>query len=89
MLTYGVARASYAWGPALLGSEVEAKLSEGTMTRAALDDTKSVPYRTGVENYLRAVDTGRAYIWVLTPDNSRRSMFEAGREWWQQPPRAP
>lgn len=73
--------ASYAWGPALLGSAVEAKLSEGTISRAALDDTTSAPFKSGVENYLRAVDSGRAYVWVLTPDNSRRSMFEAGREW--------
>ncbi|SOT45952.1 hypothetical protein [Burkholderia cenocepacia] len=72
---------SYAWGPAVLGPETEAKIADRTLTRAALDNPESATYKAGLEGYLRAVDTGRAYVWVLTPDNSRRSMFDAGRNW--------
>ncbi|MGX1349538.1 hypothetical protein AB7M49_003114 [Bradyrhizobium elkanii] len=72
---------SYRWGPALLGPAVEAAITDGSMSRASLDDVTSSQYQAGIQNYLRAIDTGQAYVWVATADNERVSMFEAGREW--------
>ncbi|WP_395697770.1 hypothetical protein [Methylocella sp.] len=72
---------SYAWGPASLGPAIEQGLADGTLVRSALEDPESERFQAGMASYLAALDTAVGYVWVLMPDNSRRSMFDGGREW--------
>ncbi|WP_215763161.1 hypothetical protein [Acetobacter sp. P1H12_c] len=72
---------SYRWGPAIVTSEAEQYASDGEALRLAFLTPKSKVLQDLVSRYLAALDTGRAYMWVVTADNSRVSMFNAGREW--------
>ncbi|MEW6347355.1 MAG: hypothetical protein AB1704_42570 [Pseudomonadota bacterium] len=63
------------------GAAVETMIANGTLTRHMLNAPHNQAFQQGLEHYLQAIDSGRAYVWVLTPDNSPRSMFDAGREW--------
>ncbi len=53
----------------------------GLMTRETLADQNSTSFKQGLDIYKKMLDTGMAYVWVKTDDNTRIDQINSGRNW--------
>lgn len=53
----------------------------GLMTREGTLDTNSIEFAEGKKALYAQTDTGMAYIWVVTKNNTREDQIKAGRDW--------
>lgn len=53
----------------------------GLMSPEALDNPESSAYRESYNFYERACASSMAFVWSMTPTNSRRAQLDAGRAW--------
>jgi hypothetical protein len=65
----------------LQGPNIEAALSEHTLSRTSLADPQSPASKKQIEKYRELCNTASAYIWLSTGCNSRRDQMNAGRDW--------
>lgn len=59
--------------------ELFAKL--GFVDRVQMADQHSTAFKQGLDMYYALMHSAMGHIWITTPDNSRASQLEAGREW--------
>ena len=59
--------------------ELFAKL--GFVDRKQMADQSSTAFKQGLEMYRELMFSAMGYVWVVTPDNSRKSQLDAGRAW--------
>ncbi|MEL7090799.1 MAG: twin-arginine translocation pathway signal protein [Pseudomonadota bacterium] len=65
----------------LNGAMLDALALTGVLTREALLDTTSTGYLEGVKAVTANTTTAMGHLWMVTPDNSRRSQIAAGADW--------
>jgi len=63
------------------GPAFEAMRLFGLFTREAARDPSSTAFEQGKSATLEPIRTSVAYIWSVTPDNTRRAQIAAGRDW--------
>ncbi|GAB5468219.1 MAG: nitroreductase family protein [Rhodospirillales bacterium] len=68
-------------GIALSGASIEVMKTLGILTREELLDPESEAFKEGEAIYEPVIKTAMAYVWQITPDNSRASQLAAGRDW--------
>ncbi|MEO1190502.1 MAG: twin-arginine translocation pathway signal protein [Pseudomonadota bacterium] len=68
-------------GIALTGLGIDIGATLGMISREALLDPSSDAYQEGLDRFEPVFMSGMAYLWQITPDNSRFSQLAAGRDW--------
>ncbi|WP_262694773.1 Acg family FMN-binding oxidoreductase [Kordiimonas aquimaris] len=63
------------------GPMLELLAHVGMLDRAQLADQNSTAFQQGLDMYRGLMFSAMGYVWVTTPDNSRRSQLAAGRAW--------
>jgi hypothetical protein len=63
------------------GPMFEALGRTGLFTREASLDPTSMPSRTAIDLVTQNMQTGMAYLWQVTPGNSRSEQIVAGQDW--------
>lgn len=53
----------------------------GFVDRVQMADQSSTAFKQGLEMYYDRMHSAMGHVWITTPDNSRKSQLEAGREW--------
>lgn len=53
----------------------------GFMDREQMADPSSTAFKQGMDMYYALMHSAMGHVWITTPDNSRVSQLEAGREW--------
>ncbi|MBE1283647.1 MAG: twin-arginine translocation pathway signal protein [Rhodobacteraceae bacterium] len=53
----------------------------GLFTREGAMDTDGFSYRSALDQVFSTARTGMAYIWLVTPGNTREDQITAGRDW--------
>jgi hypothetical protein len=53
----------------------------GPVTLETLSDPDSAQLQANRAAYRKAVETGQAHLWIVSPAYDRKGMFEAGRDW--------
>lgn len=53
----------------------------GFVDREQMADQHSTAFKQGLDMYHDLMHSAMGHVWITTPDNSRRSQLEAGREW--------
>lgn len=53
----------------------------GFVDREQMADQHSTAFKQGLDMYHGLMHSAMGHVWITTPDNSRRSQLEAGREW--------
>jgi hypothetical protein len=53
----------------------------GQFSRESALDTTSSVYREGIAAVMANVDTAMAYVWLVTPGNTRVDQLDTGRDW--------
>lgn len=65
----------------LSGPMFETLRLAGLFSREQALDRDSVGYRSGLDMVTQNMVTGMAYLWQVTPDNSRAAQIRAGQDW--------
>lgn len=63
------------------GVKFELLNKTGLMTRESIADPTSPAFAQGMEIFREMLFSAMGYIWLTSPDNTRRSQLVAGREW--------
>lgn len=53
----------------------------GLVDRVQMADQSSTAFKQGLDMYYGLMHSAMGHVWITTPDNSRYSQLEAGREW--------
>lgn len=53
----------------------------GLVDRIQMADQNSTAFKQGLDMYHALLHSAMGHVWITTPDNSRASQLEAGREW--------
>lgn len=53
----------------------------GFVDRVQMADQNSTAFKQGLDMYYALMHSAMGHVWISTPDNSRTSQLEAGREW--------
>ncbi|PHR55282.1 MAG: twin-arginine translocation pathway signal protein [Robiginitomaculum sp.] len=56
----------------------------GIVTRETLADPTSSAFKQGLQQYQKAANSSAAFVWIITPDNSREQQIAAGRAYIRQ-----
>ncbi len=56
----------------------------GIVTREKLADPTSSAFKQGLKQYQQAAESAAAFVWIITPDNSREQQIAAGRAYIRQ-----
>lgn len=65
----------------LPGPMIEALAAVSQFDRDIVLDQNSMAFREGAKAVLANAETAMGHIWLVTPDNDRRSQIMAGRDW--------
>lgn len=63
------------------GAVPELLAAAGLLTREAAADPASTAFAQTTDMYREITHTGMAYVWLVTPDNTRADQIAAGRAW--------
>lgn len=63
------------------GFPIELFAGLGFVDRVQMADPNSTAFKQGLEMYYALMHSAMGHVWITTPDNSRVSQLEAGREW--------
>lgn len=53
----------------------------GIVSRKGLDTPGSTAYNTGIDMYRDIIYTAKGFVWIISPDNTRKQQLDAGADW--------
>ena len=65
----------------LLGPDIDAALRDHAVSRYLLADPDSPASGRQIADYRKLCQTARAYVWLVTRNNTRQDQLSAGRDW--------